>query len=40
MDVVEATRTRKSIRRLKPDPTPKEVIKKILEIATVTGLTK
>lgn len=34
MDVVEAIRTRKSIRRFKPDPVPKEVLKEILEIAT------
>ncbi len=34
MDVIEAIRTRKSIRGYKPDPVPKEVLKEILEIAT------
>ena len=34
MDIVEAIRTRKSIRMYKPDPVPKEVIREILEIAT------
>lgn len=33
MDVVEAIRTRKSIRGFKPDPVPKEVLREILEIA-------
>ena len=34
MDVIEAIKTRKSIRGYKPDPVPKEVIKEILEAAT------
>lgn len=34
MDIVEAIRTRKSIRNFKPDPVPKEVLREILEIAT------
>lgn len=34
MDIIEAIRTRKSIRGFKPDPVPKEVLRKILEIAT------
>jgi nitroreductase len=34
MDIVEAIRTRKSIRKYKSDPVPKEVIREILEIAT------
>ncbi len=33
LDVVEAIRTRKSIRGFKPDPVPKEVLREILEIA-------
>ncbi|MFH2011141.1 MAG: nitroreductase [Pseudomonadota bacterium] len=33
MDVVEAIKTRKSIRNFKPDPVPKEIIREILEIA-------
>jgi nitroreductase len=33
MDVVEAIRTRKSIRRFKSDPVPKEVMAELLEIA-------
>jgi nitroreductase len=33
MDVVEAVKTRKSIRLFKPDPVPKETIKEILDIA-------
>ena len=33
MDVVEAIRTRKSIRGFRPDPVPKEVLRNILEIA-------
>jgi nitroreductase len=34
MDIVEAIRTRRSIRKFKPDPLSKEVLKEILEIAT------
>jgi nitroreductase len=34
MDVMEAIRTRKSIRGYKPDPVPQEVLKEILEVAT------
>jgi len=34
MDIVEAVRSRKSIRGYKPDPVPKEIIKEILDIAT------
>lgn len=33
MDVIEAIKTRKSIRGYKPDPVPKEVLKEILEAA-------
>ncbi len=33
MDVLEAIRTRKSIRAFKPDPVPKETINSILEVA-------
>ncbi|MCX5852649.1 MAG: nitroreductase [Deltaproteobacteria bacterium] len=33
MDIVEAIRLRKSIRKFKPEPIPKEVLSKILEIA-------
>jgi len=33
MDIVEAMKMRKSIRRFEPDPVPKEVLKEILEIA-------
>ncbi len=33
MDIVEAIRSRKSIRGYKPDPVPKEVLKDILDIA-------
>jgi len=33
LDVVEAIRTRKSIRGFKPDPVPKEVLREILDIA-------
>jgi nitroreductase len=33
MDVIEAIRTRKSIRGYKPDPVPKEILKEILEVA-------
>ncbi|OEU67387.1 MAG: nitroreductase [Desulfobacterales bacterium PC51MH44] len=33
MDIAEAIRTRKSIRDFKPDPVPKKVLRKILEIA-------
>ena len=34
MDVVEAIKTRKSIRGYKPDPVPREILTEILEIAT------
>ena len=34
MDVVEAIRTRKSIRGFRPDPVPKEILRDILDIAT------
>ena len=34
MDVIEAIKTRKSIRGFKPDPVPKEVLREILEIAS------
>ena len=34
MDIVEAIRTRKSIRGYKSDPVPKEILKEIFEIAT------
>ena len=34
MDIVEAVRSRKSIRGYKPDPVPKEILKEILDIAT------
>jgi len=34
MDVIEAIKSRKSIRGYKPDPVPKEVLKEILDIAT------
>ena len=34
MDVIEAIRSRKSIRGYKPDPVPKEILKEILEVAT------
>ena len=34
MDVLEALKTRKSIRAFKPDPIPKEILKDILEIAS------
>ena len=33
MDIVEAIRSRKSIRGFKPDPVPKEVLREILDIA-------
>jgi len=33
MDIVEAIRTRKSIRGFKPDPVPKEVLRDIIDIA-------
>jgi len=33
LDIVEAIRTRKSIRGFRPDPVPKEVLRNILEIA-------
>jgi len=33
MDIVEAIRSRKSIRCFKPDPVPKEVLREILDIA-------
>jgi len=34
MDLIEAIRTRKSIRGYKPDPVPKEILGEILNIAT------
>ncbi len=34
MEIVEAIRTRKSIRSFKPDPIRKEIVREILEIAT------
>ncbi len=34
MDIVEAIRTRKSVRGFKPDPVPKEILRDILDIAT------
>ena len=34
MDMIEAIRSRKSIRGYKPDPVPKEILKEILDIAT------
>ena len=34
MDVLKALQTRKSIRGYKPDPVPKEIIAKVLEVAT------
>jgi len=34
MDIVEAIRSRKSIRGYKPDPVPNEILREILEIAT------
>ncbi len=34
MDIVEAIRTRKSIRGFRPDPVPKEILRDILDIAT------
>jgi nitroreductase len=34
MDIIEAIRTRKSIRDYKPDPVPKEILEEILEVAT------
>lgn len=34
MDLLEAIRTRKSIRGYKPDPVPKEILKEVIEIAT------
>jgi predicted oxidoreductase (fatty acid repression mutant protein) len=34
MDIIEAIRTRKSIRGYKPDPVPKEVLRDIMDIAT------
>ncbi len=33
MDILEAIRTRKSIRGYKPDPVPKEILREILDIA-------
>ena len=32
MDVIEAIKSRKSIRAFKPDPVPKEVLKKLMEV--------
>ena len=34
MEIIEAIRTRKSIRGYKPDPVPKEVLKDVIDIAT------
>jgi len=34
MDIIEAVKTRKSIRGYKPDPVPKEVLEQILELAS------
>jgi nitroreductase len=34
MDIIEAIRSRKSIRGYKPDPIPKEILKEILDIAS------
>jgi len=34
MDILQAIRSRKSIRGFKPDPVPKEVLREILQIAT------
>ncbi|MCK4722531.1 MAG: nitroreductase family protein, partial [Dehalococcoidia bacterium] len=34
MDIVEAIRTRKSVRGFRPDPVPKEILRDILDIAT------
>ena len=34
MDIIEAIRTRKSIRDFTPDPVPQNILKKIIEIAT------
>ncbi len=34
MDVIEAIKTRKSIRKFKPDPIPKDTLREILEIAS------
>lgn len=34
MDVIEAIRTRKTIRGYKPDPVPREIIREILEVAS------
>lgn len=34
MDIIEAIRSRKSIRGFKPDPIPRDVLRKVLEIAT------
>jgi len=34
MDIVEAIRSRKSIRGYKPEPVPKEILREILEAAT------
>ena len=36
MDIVDAVRSRKSIRGYKPDPVPKEILKEILDIALNT----
>ena len=33
MDILEAIRTRKSIRSFKPDPVPKEILEKVIDIA-------
>src|SRR4030042_5270795 len=34
MELIEAMRTRKSIRKNKPEPVPMEILKKVLETAT------
>ena len=34
MDLYEAIKGRRSVRRLKPDPVPKEVLERIFEMAT------
>ena len=34
MDIIEAIRTRKSVRGFRPDPVPKEILRDILDIAT------
>src|SRR4030042_5425741 len=34
MDIIEAVKTRKSIRGYKPDPVPRQVLEQILELAS------